>query len=359
LTDRYAAQGVTFSGPAPGNGGAILNECAGFTISGQSSPNFLAFNTSTYATPPETITFASPAHSVSIRAGQGSGGTVTVTAFDDSTPVAESFRTSTPALATLSVVAARITSVRLAFTGTGVVFDDLVWGTAPVSPDDAYATKENAPLAVAGPGVLANDTDAEGDPLTAVLSRPPGNGTVVLDPSGSFTYTPAPGFAGTDSFGYRANDGTGNGNEATVTVRVDKLPPPPPPPPPPTLIPTTVGNNWAAARTYTTVISLSAKRLPAGASVVVKCKTRKKSQQKSRCPYKSKSFKAPAGKAQVNLAKLFRKKKLPIGTKITITITAPTFIGKVFTYTIRSRAIPRLKLQCLAPGSTKAGSCPA
>ena len=35
--------------------------------------------------------------------------------------------------------------------------------------DDAYATAEDTPLTVAAPGVLANDTDADGDPLTAAV----------------------------------------------------------------------------------------------------------------------------------------------------------------------------------------------
>ena len=223
LTTQYAAQGVTFSGPAAGQGGAILDESGNFGVSGHSSPNFLAFNTGTYAIGPETILFASPAHSVEIKAGQTGGGTITVTAFDGSTPVAESFRTSAPALATLLVQAARITSVRLAFTGTTVVFDDLTWASAPVSANDSYKTNKKAPFVVPAPGVLANDTDPDGDLLTAVLTRAPANGTVVLHANGSFTYRVRQGFTGNDSFDYRASDGTGTGNEATVTVRV--LPP--------------------------------------------------------------------------------------------------------------------------------------
>jgi hypothetical protein len=54
--------------------------------------------------------------------------------------------------------------------------------------------------------VLINDLDPDGESLTAVLSTPPAHGTLVLNADGSFVYTPAPGFVGTDSFIYRAMD---------------------------------------------------------------------------------------------------------------------------------------------------------
>ena len=74
--------------------------------------------------------------------------------------------------------------------------------------------------------MLANDTDADGDPLTASLLRAPANGLVDLRADGSFTYTPKAGFSGADTFDYRANDGTGNGNGATVTIDVARTPRP-------------------------------------------------------------------------------------------------------------------------------------
>ncbi len=92
---------------------------------------------------------------------------------------------------------------------------------APLSVNDAYFINEDSTLTIApGSGVLANDTDPDGDPLTAVLVTPPANGTVVLNPDGSFVYTPDADFSGSDSFTYRANDGTTNGNLATVNLTV-------------------------------------------------------------------------------------------------------------------------------------------
>ena len=69
--------------------------------------------------------------------------------------------------------------------------------------------------------MLANDTDVDGNTLTATVTGQPANGDLTLDANGSFTYTPDPGYAGADSFTYRANDGTANSNTATVTITVN------------------------------------------------------------------------------------------------------------------------------------------
>ena len=55
--------------------------------------------------------------------------------------------------------------------------------------------------------------------LTAVLVSGPAHGTLTLNADGSFTYTPAANFNGTDSFTYKANDGAADSNVATVTSR--------------------------------------------------------------------------------------------------------------------------------------------
>ena len=57
-------------------------------------------------------------------------------------------------------------------------------------------------------GVLGNDEDAESSNLSAQVHTPPGNGSLQLNADGTFTYTPDPGFVGTDSFVYRVLDGT-------------------------------------------------------------------------------------------------------------------------------------------------------
>ncbi|MEI4235529.1 Ig-like domain-containing protein, partial [Roseovarius sp. D22-M7] len=79
---------------------------------------------------------------------------------------------------------------------------------APVAADDAYATAYQTALTIAAAGVLANDTDVEGDTLSAVLDSGPANGSLTLNADGSFGYTPDAGFSGSDSFTYFANDGS-------------------------------------------------------------------------------------------------------------------------------------------------------
>jgi VCBS repeat-containing protein len=96
---------------------------------------------------------------------------------------------------------------------------------APVAEDDSYTTDEDTPLVVPAPGVLGNDSDVEGDPLTAVLVSGPSHGTLTLNPNGSFTYTPAGDYYGSDSFKYKARDRSGaESNEATVTITVNPVP---------------------------------------------------------------------------------------------------------------------------------------
>ena len=69
--------------------------------------------------------------------------------------------------------------------------------------------------------VLGNDTDVDaGTTLTAALVASPAHGTLTLTADGSFTYTPAANFNGTDSFTYTASDGTAVSNVATVTITV-------------------------------------------------------------------------------------------------------------------------------------------
>jgi VCBS repeat-containing protein len=93
----------------------------------------------------------------------------------------------------------------------------------PAATDDAYNTDEDTPLTVAAPGVLANDTDPDGNQLSAVLGSGPSHGTLTFNANGSFTYTPAVNFNGSDSFTYRASDGALTSNVATVAITVSAV----------------------------------------------------------------------------------------------------------------------------------------
>ena len=92
---------------------------------------------------------------------------------------------------------------------------------APVAVGEAYSVAEDGTLTIsAAGGVLANDTDADGNALTALLEDDVRHGTLKLSADGSFTYRPKRNFSGTDSFAYRASDGSASGNPATVSIIV-------------------------------------------------------------------------------------------------------------------------------------------
>ncbi|HVX64411.1 MAG TPA: Ig-like domain-containing protein [Pirellulales bacterium] len=95
--------------------------------------------------------------------------------------------------------------------------------SAPVANDDGYAVNENATLNVVAPGVLANDTAPSGVAISATLVSGPSYGSLTLNADGSFTYTPASGYYGTDSFTYDDVEGSLTSNTATVRITVNTL----------------------------------------------------------------------------------------------------------------------------------------
>jgi VCBS repeat-containing protein len=98
----------------------------------------------------------------------------------------------------------------------------------PTAAADSYTATEDATLTVgAAEGVLANDTDPDSTALTAVLVRNVTNGTLALQPNGSFTYAPAGNFSGTTTFTYQARDGAASSATTTVTITVTAVNDPP------------------------------------------------------------------------------------------------------------------------------------
>jgi VCBS repeat-containing protein len=91
---------------------------------------------------------------------------------------------------------------------------------APVADDDSYEVNEDLTLTVFAPGVLAGDTDLEGQTLSAAVVDQPLHGTVSLNTNGSFVYVPTANYNGPDSFTYRASDGALPSNLATVSITV-------------------------------------------------------------------------------------------------------------------------------------------
>jgi hypothetical protein len=110
-----------------------------------------------------------------------------------------------------------------AFTSTALT----LLGHAPVAVDDAYQVDEGQVLTVPAPGVLGNDSDVDGDALSALLTGSPAHGSLTLNGDGSFVYTPDPDFNGSDAFTYVASDGSLSSNQATVSITVNPVNEPP------------------------------------------------------------------------------------------------------------------------------------
>lgn len=92
----------------------------------------------------------------------------------------------------------------------------------PTAADDAYSTGFDEALVVdAASGVLANDFDPDGDAVAAAVVSGPSGGDLTLNSNGGFSYLPAPGFSGEDSFTYTAGDGELSSAPATVTIDVE------------------------------------------------------------------------------------------------------------------------------------------
>ena len=95
---------------------------------------------------------------------------------------------------------------------------------APVANNDNYSMSQDTTLTVlSAAGVLANDSDVDDASFGAVYvaGNGPAHGSLGLNADGTFSYTPDPGFTGTDTFDYVADDGDAESNLATVTITVN------------------------------------------------------------------------------------------------------------------------------------------
>ncbi|TDW41726.1 CshA-type fibril repeat protein, partial [Roseinatronobacter bogoriensis subsp. barguzinensis] len=93
----------------------------------------------------------------------------------------------------------------------------------PIAADDTYEGEFDA---VITGNVLDNDTDPDKDTICVTSNTDPANGTVTVNPDGTFSYTPNTGFSGTDQFTYTISDGNGGTDTATVTLTVAEDPNP-------------------------------------------------------------------------------------------------------------------------------------
>lgn len=98
----------------------------------------------------------------------------------------------------------------------------------PATADETYVLDEDQSFQEPAPGVLDNDTDPEGETLTASLESGPAHAdSFGLDSDGAFTYQPAPDFNGSDSFTYSVSDEQNNQATATAHLTVEPVNDPP------------------------------------------------------------------------------------------------------------------------------------
>jgi hypothetical protein len=98
----------------------------------------------------------------------------------------------------------------------GVILND----REPIGLRDAFVVDQGQTLVVSGAGVLANDVDPDGDAISAALVSSTSNGSLALNASGGFEYTPNVGFSGLDSFEYQVTDGVNSTSPITVSIEV-------------------------------------------------------------------------------------------------------------------------------------------
>lgn len=91
----------------------------------------------------------------------------------------------------------------------------------PVAVNDLYTTAYEKVLDIPAAGLLSNDSDSDGDVLSASLTSSPSNGLVTVNADGSFSYTPNTGFSGVDSFTYTVDDGNDGSATATVEITIE------------------------------------------------------------------------------------------------------------------------------------------
>jgi VCBS repeat-containing protein len=165
---------------------------------------------------------------------------------DDSLNLASIVITANPANGTITVNADGTVSYQ--HNGSGTTGDSFTYTikdasgqvSNPVTVTVGVTPVNNAPVAVAdnitvaeggtatillggASSVLANDSDAESNPLSAILVTGPANGTLTLNANGTFSYTHNGSETTTDSFTYKVNDGTTDGNTVTVNIGVTPI----------------------------------------------------------------------------------------------------------------------------------------
>lgn len=180
----------------------------------------------------ETIAVGAPGDDVSTEANQGSAYVFVKPALGWANAIeteklsasdgaqSDEFGRSVAVSADAIVVGAPFDDITLSGQGSAYVF---AFNNVPIAESDAYSMLQDTTLDAPPPGVLANDSDLDGDTLSAVLVSGPANGALTLNADGSFSYTPTVGFNGDDGFTYQASDGISDSTPVSVTIHVSPL----------------------------------------------------------------------------------------------------------------------------------------
>ncbi|MEN8130301.1 MAG: Ig-like domain-containing protein [Pseudomonadota bacterium] len=108
--------------------------------------------------------------------------------------------------------------------GSGDSGGDGSTNSPPTVTDQSFSAEPGKTLTVNAPGVLESSSDPDNDTLTAVLVSDASHGTLTLNANGSFEYVHNGSSSATDSFTFKANDGTVDSNTASVTINVTGIP---------------------------------------------------------------------------------------------------------------------------------------
>src|SRR5207249_4814751 len=97
----------------------------------------------------------------------------------------------------------------------------------PVANNDSYGVNKNSSMTVSEPGVLSNDVDLDGNPMSAMMVAMTTHGTLNLSTNFPTRRSSDLNYFGADSFTYQVNDGVTNSGVATVSLTVTNVIRPP------------------------------------------------------------------------------------------------------------------------------------
>jgi hypothetical protein len=223
-TNTYIIDLGSLAGPV-----AIQNSNAGATdslvVNGEAGDNSITVAGNQVTEGARTITDSAPLANLTINGGSGNNqftvSALTVPVQGITLAGGGGTNTYTVNAGTVNIVPGTGVNVLNVTGGTVASIKAPAGDTQPLVFAHSYSVLDNGTLSVPANGVLANDLSPNGQPLTAVLGSGPAHGTVGLNANGSFTYTPAANFVGSDSFTYeaRGSDGTLS-TAAPVTIQV-------------------------------------------------------------------------------------------------------------------------------------------